>query len=318
MKHKHFLSITDFSSDEILKVLKTAKELKDEFKQKKTLPEYFKNKSLVMIFEKPSLRTRLSFEIGMTKLGGHAVYLGPDDIGMGKRESVADIAKVASSMGEIIMARTFKHAVIEELAKYSSVPVINGLSNLEHPCQTVADLLTIQETKDSLSGIKIAYIGDSGNNVVHSLTLASGILGMHIITASPQGYWMNKKINDKAEQLAKKSGGTIEQTDTPEYAVTNADIIYTDTWISMGDEAEKKERLQIFKQYQVTKEVMNMAKKDALFMHDLPAYRGNEVTAEVIDGKQSVVIQQAENRLWAQMALMIHLLQSKGGDLYAQ
>lgn len=298
---KDFLSISDLTKQEIISLINFSIGLKEEMIHNGGNTQYLKNKTLTMIFEKPSLRTRVSFETAMNQLGGHAINLSPADIGIGKRESVSDIAKVVSSMTNIIMARVFKHSLVEELGKYSSVPVINGLSDLEHPCQILADLLTIFEIKKKFQGLKIAYLGDSGNNITHSLALASSILGMDFMTASPNGYWMNKSI-------VKKTGGQVIETDNPKIAVIGADIIYTDTWISMGDEKEKEKRLKIFPPYQVTNKLMNFAKKDAIFMHDLPAYRGNEVTTEVIDGKQSVVFQQAENRLHAQKALLIYLL----------
>lgn len=312
MKLKHFLSIRDFTEKHIHEVLSLAVELKKQHKESGSNPPLLKDKTLIMIFEKPSLRTRLSFEIGMTQLGGHAVYLGPNDIGLGVRESIHDIAKVASSMGDLIMVRTFKHETVLELATNSSVPVINGLTDIEHPCQILADLLTILEVKKKFKGLKLAYLGDSENNVTHSLALASGLLGMHFATASPKGYWMKKDIVVNAQKFARKSGGSIFQTDDPHIAITNADVVYTDTWVSMGDETEKAKRLKIFPSYQVTLTLMKQAKHDAVFMHDLPAYRGNEVLADVIDGPQSVVFAQAENRLHAQKALMVYLLQQKG------
>lgn len=307
MNKKDFLSITDISAEEIWQVLGMARKLKMELNNQGTNGKVLKNKTLVMIFEKPSLRTRLSFEIGMTQLGGRAIYLAPSDIGLGTREPACDIAKVISSMGDIIMARTFSHDTIKTLAKYSAVPVINGLSDLEHPCQILADLLTILEEKGKFKGLKLAYLGDADNNVTHSLALASGLLGIDFIAASPSGYWMKQGIAKLAQKLAKKSGGFISQTDNPKDAVLDADIVYTDTWMSMGDEAEKEQRLAVFQSYKVTKILMKFAKTDVIFMHDLPAYRGNEVQAEVIDGKQSVVFQQAENRLHVQKALMIYL-----------
>jgi ornithine carbamoyltransferase len=305
---KDFLSITDLSKKEIIYLIKLAINLKEECISNEGNISYLKNKTLTMIFEKPSLRTRVSFEIGMTQLGGHAIYLSPTDIGIGKRESAGDIAKVLSTMTSAIMARVFKHSLIEELAKNSLVPVINGLSDLEHPCQILADLLTIYECKKRFYGLKIAYLGDSENNIAHSLALASGILGMNFTTASPKGYRMKKSIIQVTKQLAKKSDCKIIETDNPEKAVDNADIIYTDTWISMGDEKETEKRLKIFLRYKVTDKLMSLAKKDAIFMHDLPAYRNREVSSEVIDGEQSIVFQQAENRLHAQKALLIFLL----------
>ncbi len=261
-----------------------------------------------MVFEKPSLRTRVSFETGMTQLGGHAIYLAPSDIGMGKRESIGDTAKVLSSMVDILLARTFDHSTVTELAANSSVPVINALSDLEHPCQILADLMTIYEIKRTLDGLKIAYVGDGENNVTHSLCLASGKLGMEFACASPNGFGMKKNIVRKAKQSALKTHAKITETTDPVEAVRNADAVITDTWVSMGDEAEKKKRFEIFKPYQVNERLMDNAKNDAIFLHCLPAYRGNEVTSDVIDGKQSVVFQEAENRLHAQKALLVFLL----------
>ncbi|KKQ34281.1 MAG: Ornithine carbamoyltransferase [Candidatus Nomurabacteria bacterium GW2011_GWB1_37_5] len=264
--------------------------------------------TLVMIFEKPSLRTRLSFEIGMIQLGGHAVYLAPGDIGLGVRESINDVAKVSSGMGDVLMARVFKHSTICELAANSGIPVVNGLSDWEHPCQILTDLFTIWEIKKQLTGSKIVFIGDGENNIAHSLCLAAGIWGMHFVTACPMGYWMKEEVYEYGQSLCKKSGGIITQVADPYFAANQADIVYTDTWISMGDETNKEKRLNIFTPYQVTQKLMKLAKSNALFMHDLPAYRGNEVSAEVIDGVQSVVFQQAENRLHVQKALLLHLL----------
>ena len=308
MKTKHdFLSITDLSAKEILGIFTMALKLKKEFKGKGSNKGFFKGKTLAMIFEKPSLRTRISFEAEMTQLGGHAIYLGPADIGMGKRELISDIAKVISSMADIIMARVFSHRTVEELAANSIVPVINGLSDLEHPCQILADLLTILEVKGGFDGLTIGYVGDGENNVTHSLCLASAILGINFNCGSPKGYFMNKDVVAKAKIITKKTGVKILETILPQDAVKGADVVYTDTWISMGDEAEKEKRLKIFRPYQVNEKLMSFAKKDAIFMHDLPAYRGNEVSVEVIDGPQSVVFQQAENRLHAQKALILFL-----------
>lgn len=305
---KHFLSITDLSKKDIYFILELGTVLKKELKQKGKNKEYLKNKTLAMVFEKPSLRTRVSFETGMSQLAGHAIYLAPADIAMGKREAVSDVAKVLSSMADIIMARTFSHKTIIELAKYSLVPVINGLSDLEHPCQILADLLTIWEIKKKLKGLTIGYVGDGENNIPHSLCLASAILGINFNCGSPDGFSMNTDIIKKAKILAKKTGAKIMETKSAKKALTNVDIVYTDTWVSMGDEKEKLQRLAIFKTYQVNSLLMKKAKQDAIFMHDLPAYRGNEVNSEVIDGKQSIVFQQAENRLHAQKALILFLL----------
>ncbi|MBI2335110.1 ornithine carbamoyltransferase [Candidatus Daviesbacteria bacterium] len=290
---RHFLSITDLTAKEIWQVFALAK------KQNKLV---LKGKSLALIFEKPSLRTRLSFEIAMTQLGGHAVYLGPSDIGLEKRESAKDVARVTSSMADMIMARVFKHKTVEKLAEYASVPVINGLSDLEHPCQALADLFTIWEIKAKIQGLKIAFVGDGENNVTHSLCLGAVMLGALFACGSPKGYWMNKDIVKKA----KKYGSVLETVD-PKEAVKNADVVVTDTWVSMGD-TDKEKRMEIFKPYQVNKKLMSLAKKEAIFMHCLPAHRGEEVTADVIDGPQSVVFQEAENRLHIQKALLLWLI----------
>lgn len=305
-KIKHFLSITDLTAEEIQHLFVVSKSLKNNQKRSLGL-KLLKDKTLIMIFEKPSLRTRVSFETGMTQLGGHAIYLAPADIGLGTRESIADVAKVVSSMGDLLMARTFKHQTVVELANHSSVPIINGLSDLEHPCQALADLFTIWEAKGKLEGLNMAYVGDGENNVPHALVLGCALLGINFNCAAPKGYWMSKEVVNKAKQIALKTEAKILETDEPKKAVKDVDIVYTDTWVSMGDEAEEKKRLVIFKSYQVNSKLMALAKNDAIFMHDLPAYRGNEVAAEVIDGPQSVVFQQAENRLHVQKALMVHL-----------
>jgi ornithine carbamoyltransferase len=308
MKLRHFLSIFDLSAKEIWQLFVLAKKLKKELKEKGENTPLLKNKTLAMVFEKPSLRTRVSFETAMTQLGGHALYLAPADIGMGKRESISDVARVISSMADIIMARTFKHETIIELAKNSKVPVINGLSDLEHPCQILADYMTVWEKKGKLEGLTIGYVGDGENNVTHSLCLGAAILGMDFKYGSPKGYWMSEKVVGKAKKLVKKTDVKILATDNPKKAVENVDVVVTDTWVSMGDEAEKKQRMKIFKPYQVNQKLISLAKKEAIFMHCLPAYRGNEVASKVIDGKQSVVFQEAENRLHVQKALLLYLL----------
>jgi len=262
-----------------------------------------------MVFEKPSLRTRVSFETGMTQLGGHAIYLAPSDIGLGKRESIGDTAKVISSMANVIMARTFSHETVEKLACFSTVPVINGLSDLEHPCQILADVMTIWEMKGALKGLYIAYVGDGENNVTHSLCLIAGILGMNFSYASPKKFEMDEFILNKAKQYALKTGSDLVEANDPIIAVKNADVVVTDTWVSMGDESEKEKRLKVFKKYQVNKKLMSYAKRDAIFLHCLPAYRGYEVTSDVIDGSQSMVFEEAENRLHVQKALLIYLLE---------
>lgn len=312
MKTKHLLSITDLTRRDILDILLIAEKLKRRIKKTDKNKPLLKGKTLIMVFEKPSLRTHASFDIGMFQLGGHALYLGPEHIGLGVREPVEHAAKVLSSMGSVIMARVFKHEAVAELAHHSSVPVINGLSDLEHPCQILADIMTMVEYKRSLHRLRVAFVGDGNNNVTHSLALVCGLLGMHIAVASPKGYAMKPEIAAKARSLAAKYGGSVTETPHPEAAVKGADVVYTDTWVSMGAEKEKHKRLKAFKAYQVNEKLLRLAKSDAIFMHDMPAYLGNEVTKGVFDSKQSVVYAQAENRLHAQKGLLVFLLKSKG------
>lgn len=308
LKKRDFLSITDFSKAEIVQVLDLAVKFKREYKRTGKNTPLLQSKTLIMIFEKPSLRTHASFEIGMTQLGGHAIYFGPQHIDLGKREPIEHGAKVLSAMANVIMARVFAHETVIELAKYSTVPVINGLSDREHPCQILADLLTIKELKGGFHGLKLAYFGDGENNIPHSLALVCGILGMHFVCASPKQYEMKREIASQAKKLARNSGGSITETADPKQAITQADVVYTDTWVSMGDEKEKSKRLKIFPSYRVDSELIKMANPNAVFMHDMPAYLGNEVTKEVFDGPQSVVYTQAENRLHVQKALLVFLL----------
>jgi len=303
MKKKDFLRITDISQSELLEIMTLSEKVKKELKSTGKNKPVFAQKTLVAIYEKPSLRTRISFEIGMTQLGGHSVYLAPTDISMGKRESASDIGKVTGSMADMIMARTFKHETVAELAKGSEVPVINGLSDLEHPCQILADYLTIKEQLGSLQGLKVTFVGDGNNNVTHSLALASAMLGNEFYCASPQGYEMNPAIMKEAQAF----GSKVVQTDSIEAAAKDADVIVADTWVSMGSEEEKEARLKTFSPYQVTQSVMAMAKPAAIFMHCLPAYRDKEVATAVIDGPQSVIFPEAENRLHAQKGLMLWL-----------
>lgn len=302
---KDILSITDLSSKEIWQIFQLAKKLKQELKNKGINKPLLKGKSLALIFEKQSLRTRISFEIAMAQLGGHVVYLDPRDTGIGVRESEQDIAKVLSSMADFIAARTYAHQTIVNIAENSTIPVINALSDLEHPCQALTDLFTIWEIKGKVEELTIAYVGDGENNVAHSLCLGATMLGGTFSCGSPEGYWMNPAVVSTAKKY-----GTVLETVDPKKAVKNADIVVTDTWVSMGD-TNKEERMQFFKPYQVNKKLMKYAKKDAIFMHCLPAYRGSEVSADVIDGPQSVVFQEAENRLHAQKALMILLSNHK-------
>lgn len=303
MELRHFLSITDLTKEEFMSIIRSAVEIKKDRRERTDMSTL----TMGMIFEKPSLRTRVSFEAGMTDLGGHAIYLGPNDIKMGERESPSDVGKVSARMVDIIMARTFEHKTLEELAKGSTVPVINALSDLEHPCQILADFQTIYEEKGDFEKLKIVFIGDGNNNVTHSLALASGLVGATFEVASPKGYEMDSEILKKAQELASKSGGKVEQMSDPKEVAKSADVVITDTWVSMGDEEEKEKRLKAFKGFQVDDEMMGLAKEDAIFMHCLPAYRGKEVSASVIDGPQSVVIDEAENRLHAQKALILFL-----------
>lgn len=313
MSKKDFISITDLNAKEIWQVLLMAKKLK--LHPGGGGSNFFAGKSMVMLFEKPSLRTKLSFDIGFNQLGGHTVYFGPSEVGLGKRESVSDVSKVISSMADLIVARVFSNKDLEELAFNAKVPVINALSDLEHPCQALADFLTIWEIKGQLKGLTLAFVGDGENNVPHSLVLGSALLGINFKCASPKGYWMNQKIVEKAREIALKTGAKIIQTDDPKKVVKNADIIYTDTWVSMGDEGEPSERLKVFKHYQITQQLMSLAKKDAIFMHDMPAYRGNEVTVDVIDGPNSVILEQAENRLHVQKGLLVWLMNKSNFQL---
>ena len=306
MKGRNLISIDDLSREEVAQILETAEIIKLRHYSKESQP-VLKGKILGMIFQKPSLRTRVSFETGMIQLGGEAIYLGPDDIKLGQREATKDIAQVLSRYVDGIMARTFSHKVILDLAKFATVPVINGLSNLFHPCQVLGDLLTIKEKKGKLSGLKLAYIGD-GNNVAHSLIFGSVKVGMNIVLATPSGYEPRSEIIEKAQVDAKKIGSWIEIIHEPEKAAEGADIIYTDVWTSMGFEEEKEVRKNAFKSYQVNQNLVSKAKDDVIILHCLPAHRGEEITDEVMDGPNSVVIDQAENRLHAQKAILALLL----------
>src|SRR5882724_1203540 len=308
MKSTDLISLHDLGRDEVAEILDLALRIK------KT-PANYRNtllgKTLAMIFEKPSLRTRVSFEAGMTQLGGHAIYLAPTDISMGKRESVADVARTLSGVAEGIMARTFSHQAIIDLARHADVPVINGLSDHLHPCQALADFLTIRETLGKTQGVRVAYVGD-GNNVTHSLMYAAAKLGAHLHAATPLGYEPDPEVLKNARADARDTGSRIETGHDIEKAVTGADVVYTDTWASMGQEAEHDKRVVIFRPYQVNAAVMARARPGAIFMHCLPAHRGEEVTDEVIDSKASVIFRQAANRLHAQKAVLALLMGEKG------
>jgi ornithine carbamoyltransferase len=303
---KHLLSIADLKPVELEAILDKAAELKKQLK-KGAPHELLDGKTLAMIFAKPSNRTRVSFETAMTQLGGHAIYLGVNDLQLGRRETIADTARTLSRYVNVVMARLFKHDDLLELAENSEVPVINGLTDLLHPCQVLADLLTIREQKGKLRGLKLAYVGD-GNNVCNSLLLGCSKTGVDISVATPKGYAPDTGILKQAKREAKASKVKVDVITDPREAVTDADVVYTDVWTSMGQEKERERRLRDFKGYQVDSKLLEEAKPDTIFMHCLPAHRGEEVTAEVIDGPRSVVFNQAENRLHVQKAILVQLV----------
>ncbi|WP_027408938.1 ornithine carbamoyltransferase [Anoxybacteroides tepidamans] len=306
LKGKDLLTLVDLSSEEIHHLLTLASELK----QKQLSKEAYKpltGKTLAMIFEKPSTRTRVSFEVGMAQLGGHALYLNSNDLQLGRGETIADTARVLSQYVDAIMIRTFAHSKIEELAQYASVPVINGLTDDDHPCQALADLLTIYEVKKKLKGIKLVYVGD-GNNVAHALMIAAAKVGMDCVVACPVGYEPKGEYVNAALLAAEQTGATVKVTHDPVEAVQDADVIYTDVWTSMGQEQESKQRLAVFQPFQVNEQLVEQAKEDYMFLHCLPAHRGEEVTAGVIDSTHSYVFEQAGNRLHVQKAILTSLL----------
>lgn len=299
---RDFISLHDFSQTEIQYMLKVASELKAE--KKAGIPHpILQGKSLGMIFTKSSTRTRVSFEVGMFQLGGHALFLSGRDIQLGRGETIADTARVLSRMVDGIMIRTYSHQEVKELAEYATIPVINGLTDLLHPTQVLADLLTIQEHKGRLAGLKLVYVGD-GNNMAHSLMFGAGKMGLHVVIASPQGYKPDPEITAMAQADAKANGGLVEVIDDPILAVKGADVLYTDVWASMGQEEEAEIRKAAFAGYQINTESLKAANAGAIVLHCLPAHRGEEITAEVLEGEQSVVFDEAENRLHAQNAIM--------------
>lgn len=306
---KHYLHIADFSADELKRLLKLAIQLKQEYRRGGNAA-LLKNKTLGMIFQKPSLRTRVSFEMGMLHLGGQALNLTPAEIGLGQRESVADVARVLSSYVDILMARTFAHQHILDLARWSSVPVINGLTEYNHPCQALADALTIMEYKDSLKGLKVAFIGD-GNNVATSLLHICARLGVHFTIATPPSYELPRAVVELGRAFAHQSGGSVTEIQDQHQAARDADVLYTDTWTSMGQEAEAAVRRAAFAHFTLNAELVSLARPDAIVMHCLPAHRGEEITDEVLDGPHSVAFPQAENRLHAQKAILVELLEAK-------
>ena len=303
---KHFISIHDITTEEFHALLDLAIRLKKETKAGIAHP-ILKGKSLGMIFTKSSTRTRISFEVGMYQLGGHPLYLNANDMQLGRGESIYDTANVMSRFVDGIMIRTFAHQDVLDLAKYGTVPVINALTDDLHPCQAMADLMTVYEHKGKLEGLKLAYVGD-GNNVAHSLLYACAKAGMHMSVATPKGYACAEEVVENAKADAKETGSRILITNDPEEAVAGADVVCTDTWTSMGQEAEKAERVKIFKDYQVNAALFAKSKEDSVFIHCLPAYRGYEVTEDVIDGARSIIFDEAENRLHAQKAILATLM----------
>ena len=299
---KDLLSIADLNRKEIEHLIEQAWRMKQE-----GAPPLLSGRTLALLFEKPSLRTRVSFEIAMYQLGGHSIYLSPEEVGLGKREPAADIARVLSRYVDGIAARTFSQETLQILAGHSSVPVINALSNLEHPCQALSDLFTIYEKKGKLPGLTLAFIGD-GNNVANSLLLSACLLGMNFHLASPQGYDVKEEVLNQGKEFAALSGSQIQLTNNPYEAAKDADIIYTDVWASMGQEAEAEKRRLAFSGYQVDNKLLSLAKGDVLFMHPLPAHHGEEISAGLLDDPRSVVFDQAENRLHLQKALLVKLL----------
>ncbi|MEI9476811.1 MAG: ornithine carbamoyltransferase [Deltaproteobacteria bacterium] len=302
MKGKSLASLYDLTGEEIEQILKTSELLKLQALRGQEHP-LLKGKTLAMIFEKASTRTRVSFEVGMWQLGGYALYLSASDLQLGRGETIGDTARVLSRYVDGIMARVFAHQTILDLVKHSRVPVINGLSDYSHPCQGLADLFTVYEKKGRLSGLTLAYIGD-GNNVAHSLIYGCSKMGMNITLGCPKGYEPDKEVVKEANLDAKKNGCEIKVTHDPREAAKGADIIYTDVWASMGKEKEHEERVKVFKPYQINADLVKLAKEDYIFMHCLPAHRGEEVTDEVADSKNSVIFDQAENRMHTQKALM--------------
>ncbi len=307
--NKHLLTLHDWSTEEILDTLDLADKLK--YEQKNGIEHHLlKGKTLGMIFTKSSTRTRVSFEVGMYQLGGSALFLSSNDIQLGRGETIYDTANVLSRFLDGIMIRTYAQSDVEDLARFGQIPIINGLTDLVHPCQILADFQTIREHKGKLKGLKLAYIGD-GNNMAHSLMYGGAKVGMDIAIATPKQYECDPEVVKNALADAEETGTKITLTNDPIEAIKDADVVYADTWVSMGQEAEKAEKLKVFGPYQIDKELFSHAKSDAIFLHCLPAYRGYEVTEDVIDGPNSVIFDEAENRLHAQKAVMVKLMGDK-------
>ncbi|MCH2656334.1 MAG: ornithine carbamoyltransferase [Dehalococcoidia bacterium] len=300
-KNRHLLASYDLQAEEVDFLLKSASALKSNPNR------ILEGKQLALLFEKPSLRTRVSFQVAMRYLGGETTYLAPQEVGLGEREAIKDVARVLSRYLDIIAVRTFAQEIVEEFAKFSSVPVINALTNEEHPCQALADLFTLYERVGTLKGFPLAFIGD-GNNVASSLVVTAASLGLDVRLATPKGYLPSERVLNEANLRANESGGRFFVTDIPEKAVEGAQAVYTDTWVSMGQEREAEQRRIVFKDYQVNKKLLESADDSVLVMHDLPAHRGEEITDEVFEGKNSIIFDQAENRTWAQAAVVAFLL----------
>ncbi len=305
VKKRDFLSISDFTVEEIKGIFSKTEELK-----KNKFIGAFKNKAVGLIFQKPSLRTRVSFQVGVWQLGGQCMSLSPAEVNIGVRESIKDAAKTLSRYLDLIVARVFKHREVEELACYSLVPVINGLSDSFHPCQALADIFTVKEKMGDVKGLTLSYLGD-GNNVCNSLLQITALLGINMRVACPKGYSPAKTVLESAQSTAKTTGSSIVITQDPKEAAKDADVLYTDVWASMGQEREAAKRAKIFKKYQINKEILGYAKKGALVMHCLPAHRGLEITDDVMDSSNSVVFDEAENRLHVQKAIMLKLLEGR-------
>lgn len=296
----------DFSKQEIISIFERTKSVKDEVKKGDFKP-YLAGRTMGMIFEKSSTRTRVSFEVGMYQLGGTALFLSSKDIQLGRGETIEDTSRVLSRYIDIIMARTFEHSKVEDLAKFGTVPVINGLTDMLHPCQALTDYYTVYEKGKKLEGLKFVYLGD-GNNMAHSLMLTGAILGSNVVISSPKGMSPAPNIVEQAKELASASGGSVEVVEDPKEACQGADVIYTDVWASMGQEGQFGSKEKKLRQYQVNKKLFSLAKKDAFFMHCLPAHRGEEVSSDVIDGPNSIVFDEAENRLHVQKAIILFLM----------
>ncbi|MCD6428613.1 MAG: ornithine carbamoyltransferase [Desulfurococcales archaeon] len=308
LKGRDFLSIADFTTEEVEYILRTAAIMKSRFYSGERVVPVLRGKTLLLIFQKPSTRTRISFEVAMKQLGGDVISLTWKEMQLGRGETLADTARVISRYVDAVAARVYSHDDLIELAKYADIPVINALSNKEHPCQAVGDMLTVWEKKGRYSGLTISFVGDGGDNVLHSLLLIAVKLGNNVRIGTAQGYDPDPEIWKTAEEEAKRKDVIVEIVRSPEEAVKGADVVYTDVWVSMGQEAEAEKRIKDLSPFRVTKELMKLAKEDAIFMHCLPAKRGYEVVDEVIDGPQSVVWDQAENRLHAQKAILALLL----------